>query len=522
MIAQQSVGSNVASVSVRPTKLFIGGITRNTTTKQLRDHFERFGRVLDCVAMRQPDGRPRGFGYVTLDSPKAADACLATPQVVDGRVVDLKRAVPESDMDNCPTTRLHTPKHANSANQSPSMMFANQQSAMAGFHGAWQNYMPAVPGGIPADFCMNPFLTGMVAPPAQLLSPAGYPSPMTSPYGSLGLNPLDCVDLLSTGRSLHDASARSVMVHAEVEPFAQMPKPQSPSVAAAMSAAAKEFAPASPKEAAKPKKIERAVLGEITNTIRDVDKKGSLLKSPLKVNLPSESLLGGGKLSNALLMPSSRNISGLKIYTDDSFEVFDDVAQPEKVSNAVLLPLMTKVASKLEALAARQDSAPLHVRPYAELTATSPPGAEVDSDEDDDDFDRTMPVGPLPSVGSAEHAFGNCKRCNFFAKGRCQNGEDCSFCHLSHEKKKASRQEKRERKAEWLARHDGSFSDKAFSPMAAASMSAFSFSGVAPPPGLGPDSFQPEEEVSPAATQGLGRPSPLLSTMPSTPTIHAI
>jgi len=83
--------------TARPTKLFIGGITRHTTTKQLRDHFSQYGRVLDCVAMRQPDGRPRGFGYVTLDSAVAAERCLQEPQVVDGRVVDLKLAVPEGN-----------------------------------------------------------------------------------------------------------------------------------------------------------------------------------------------------------------------------------------------------------------------------------------------------------------------------------------------------------------------------------------------------------------------------------------
>ena len=74
-------------------------------TKQLRDHFAAYGRVLDCVAMRQPDGRPRGFGYVTLDSPQAAELGLAQAQVIDGRVVDMKRAVPEGDMDSAPTTR---------------------------------------------------------------------------------------------------------------------------------------------------------------------------------------------------------------------------------------------------------------------------------------------------------------------------------------------------------------------------------------------------------------------------------
>jgi len=79
-----------------PAKLFIGGITRNTTTKTLHDHFAAFGAVLDCVAMKMSDGRPRGFGYVTLDSAAAADRVLAEPQVIDGRVVDMKRAVPEA------------------------------------------------------------------------------------------------------------------------------------------------------------------------------------------------------------------------------------------------------------------------------------------------------------------------------------------------------------------------------------------------------------------------------------------
>eukprot|EP00446_Apocalathium_sp_SHHI-4_P039712 CAMPEP_0177336784 /NCGR_PEP_ID=MMETSP0368-20130122/23970_1 /TAXON_ID=447022 ORGANISM="Scrippsiella hangoei-like, Strain SHHI-4" /NCGR_SAMPLE_ID=MMETSP0368 /ASSEMBLY_ACC=CAM_ASM_000363 /LENGTH=177 /DNA_ID=CAMNT_0018797659 /DNA_START=10 /DNA_END=539 /DNA_ORIENTATION=+ len=84
------------SFACRPVKLFIGGLTRNTTTKLLRDHFSQHGRILDCVAMVQPDGRPRGFGYVTLDSQDAAERCVNEPQVIDGRVVDMKRAVPGS------------------------------------------------------------------------------------------------------------------------------------------------------------------------------------------------------------------------------------------------------------------------------------------------------------------------------------------------------------------------------------------------------------------------------------------
>lgn len=47
------------------------------------------------------------------------------------------------------------------------------------------------------------------------------------------------------------------------------------------------------------------------------------------------------------------------------------------------------------------------------------------------------PEGVLhPSVGSASHAIGACKRCCFFPRGRCMNGYNCEFCHYEHEKRK--------------------------------------------------------------------------------------
>lgn len=42
--------------------------------------------------------------------------------------------------------------------------------------------------------------------------------------------------------------------------------------------------------------------------------------------------------------------------------------------------------------------------------------------------------GALPSVGSAGHEQGLCKRCAFFPKGRCKNGADCTHCHMEHPK----------------------------------------------------------------------------------------
>merc|ERR1719160_889741 len=44
--------------------------------------------------------------------------------------------------------------------------------------------------------------------------------------------------------------------------------------------------------------------------------------------------------------------------------------------------------------------------------------------------------GELPSIGSEMHATGECKRCAFFSKGRCQNGKECSHCHFPHDERR--------------------------------------------------------------------------------------
>jgi len=77
-----------------PAKLFVGGLPRETSTQQLRDHFSKHGRVVDCVVMRWSDGRSRGFGYITYDNNDSATEALTTTQSLGGRLVDVKRAVP--------------------------------------------------------------------------------------------------------------------------------------------------------------------------------------------------------------------------------------------------------------------------------------------------------------------------------------------------------------------------------------------------------------------------------------------
>jgi hypothetical protein len=482
------------TASLRPTKLFIGGITRNTTTKQLRDHFSRFGRVLDCVAMRQPDGRPRGFGYVTLDSSKAAESCLAAPQVIDGRVVDLKRAVPEGDMENAPTTRLHTPGVSSPNAQSP------------------EQALLSTPGPLSPTANASPL--GVIPRSWLATAPPSLNSPWPAAWGGNRGAP-DCVELLSTGRSLHLDAASLAAAHVAASAAAAAAvaaKWMIPETPTAMSAEAPEFVPqvhanqlspmlftpqpglqneGFPLSATKGEGPKRTALGEITNMVKA---KGDVAK---------------------VTMADCKDLENM----DEHLQML------KKRVPASLIELDTDAI-------------------FEDPEPRSPPGLEKPASLPDHTCQND-----LPSLGSVDHAAGNCKRCNFFAKGRCQNGSNCTFCHLAHDKRKPSRQEKRDQKVELFAGFDASRSEEdlddlefddvqqimAFSmlpgmpaiataklptPLAlpGAVYPCFGSSSpmtVMPPPGLTlPRTWQPDEEVSPAqASEAFARP--LLSTVPS-------
>lgn len=70
-------------------KLFIGGLSWETTIDGLQRYFSRFGEVVDAVVMKNPEtGRSRGFGFVTFSDPANVDAVLNSgPHQLDGRTV---------------------------------------------------------------------------------------------------------------------------------------------------------------------------------------------------------------------------------------------------------------------------------------------------------------------------------------------------------------------------------------------------------------------------------------------------
>ncbi|XP_056135438.1 heterogeneous nuclear ribonucleoprotein A0-like [Lampris incognitus] len=80
-------------------KLFVGGLNVETNDDGLRQHFEQFGTLTDCVVvLNQQLQRSRCFGFVTYSTTEEADAAMAAKShVIDGNSVEVKRAVARED-----------------------------------------------------------------------------------------------------------------------------------------------------------------------------------------------------------------------------------------------------------------------------------------------------------------------------------------------------------------------------------------------------------------------------------------
>ncbi|XP_064475070.1 heterogeneous nuclear ribonucleoprotein 27C-like isoform X2 [Ornithodoros turicata] len=79
-------------------KIFVGGLSWETTEDGLREYFSQFGDVVDCVVMCSKEtGRSRGFGFVTFRDPSCVTLALAGgPHLLDGRSIDPKACNPRS------------------------------------------------------------------------------------------------------------------------------------------------------------------------------------------------------------------------------------------------------------------------------------------------------------------------------------------------------------------------------------------------------------------------------------------
>ncbi|XP_044736557.1 heterogeneous nuclear ribonucleoprotein 27C isoform X3 [Chrysoperla carnea] len=79
-------------------KLFVGGLSWETSQDNLQRYFSRYGEVIDCVVMKNSEsGRSRGFGFVTFSDPANVALVLQSgPHTLDGRTIDPKPCNPRT------------------------------------------------------------------------------------------------------------------------------------------------------------------------------------------------------------------------------------------------------------------------------------------------------------------------------------------------------------------------------------------------------------------------------------------
>ncbi|XP_057669277.1 RNA-binding protein Musashi homolog Rbp6 isoform X4 [Diorhabda carinulata] len=112
-----AVGSP-AEVPNDPGKMFIGGLSWQTSPESLREYFSKFGDITEVMVMKDPATRrssvtagtngviysmdlgvsvstPRGFGFITFTDPSSVDKVLAQgTHELDGKKIDPKVAFP--------------------------------------------------------------------------------------------------------------------------------------------------------------------------------------------------------------------------------------------------------------------------------------------------------------------------------------------------------------------------------------------------------------------------------------------
>jgi len=396
---------------VRPTKLFIGGISRQTTTKLLRDHFSDYGQVLDCVAMRQPDGRSRGFGLVTLDSLAAAERCLAEPMVIDGRVVDMKLAVPEGG-----AAKMMMPSGNNSRAAAP----------------RW-----------------TPGIQAAEVPRTTQGLAMGYAPGSRTAMTSADAAKLDCVDLVLGGLQKEKLSAAAPEFVPKGYGAQEAPKEAAGAqkkgkAKEALCASAPEFKPACVKAQAPAVKAQRVrpvpeedlliyaedyvAFLEDQEGMCNLKKKGMLPES----SKPKRADVGGGRV------PLGEVTNQAALSTQEMADAKKTSSNSSPASRPGPPPMAPPPPPGF---------LPLEKLPRADSICSTTATVRNASPSSDEEVDA---VGKLPSSGSTLHDSGDCRPCNFFPKGRCSSAVDCGFCHLNHEKRKPTRQEKRERQAAWM------------------------------------------------------------------------
>eukprot|EP00823_Brevimastigomonas_motovehiculus_P007369 TRINITY_DN640_c0_g1_i1.p1 TRINITY_DN640_c0_g1~~TRINITY_DN640_c0_g1_i1.p1 ORF type:complete len:456 (+),score=135.13 TRINITY_DN640_c0_g1_i1:22-1368(+) len=80
-------------------KVFVGGLSWDTTDEGLVKFMKQFGPIGSCMVMRTPQKTSRGFGFCFMKTKEALDAATSAKNLeLDKRRIDIKVAIPKEQM----------------------------------------------------------------------------------------------------------------------------------------------------------------------------------------------------------------------------------------------------------------------------------------------------------------------------------------------------------------------------------------------------------------------------------------
>ena len=88
-------------------KIFVGGIKEDTEEYNLRDYFEKYGKIetIEVVEDRQR-GKKRGFAFVTFDDHDTVDKIVVQKyHTINGHNCEVKKAVSKQEMQSAGSQR---------------------------------------------------------------------------------------------------------------------------------------------------------------------------------------------------------------------------------------------------------------------------------------------------------------------------------------------------------------------------------------------------------------------------------
>ncbi|KAM0937365.1 putative RNA recognition motif domain, nucleotide-binding alpha-beta plait domain superfamily [Dioscorea sansibarensis] len=126
-------------------KLFIGGMPRTVSQQTLKAYFERYGEVSSTFVPMEIGGRSRGFGFVRFIDPAVAQLVLDEGRhIIDGRLVDVKRALPQVENQSSRLRQARDQRH--------------DQNCPNGFHGGSYAVKNKIfVGGLPTNLSVDDF-----------------------------------------------------------------------------------------------------------------------------------------------------------------------------------------------------------------------------------------------------------------------------------------------------------------------------------------------------------------------------